>query len=163
MLLAAVDEQTGATASAIEHYRKAIAGDPRNAVAFNNIAVLLAQDPKRLDEALSYAKAAVPLGASASLQDTLGWIHFQKGIYGAAVRYLEQAVAGEGSAVQRYHLAMACFKSGETVRGQSVLRVAMGMNPGLPEASMAEAMQTEALGKTAPSRQSGAVTPGTDR
>ena len=150
MLLANVDEESGATASAIQHYRKAIAEDAGNAVAYNNLAFLLAKDPKRLDEALSYAKAAVPLGATPSLHDTLGWIHYQKGIYGAAVRYLDEAVAGEGNAVQRYHLAMACFKLGEVARGQSVLKVALGMDPNLPEARMALAVQAASLAKTSP-------------
>lgn len=150
MLLASVDEQTGANSSAIEHYRKAIAEDAQNALALNNIAYRLAEDPKRLDEALGYAKAALPLAPSPSLHDTLGWIYFRKGMYGAAIRYFEQAVAADGNAVQRYHLAMACLKSGDLARGRSVLQFALGMDPNLPEARMALAVQSEAVGKRRP-------------
>lgn len=148
MLLADVDEQTGAKASAIDHYRKAIAEDPKNAVALNNIAYLLADDPKHLDEALDYAKAALPLASSPNLYGTLGWIYYRKGEYKSAVGYLEQAVAADGGAVYRYHLAMAYFKTGEAARGQTVLKAALAINPKLPEARMALALQSEAAGET---------------
>jgi putative PEP-CTERM system TPR-repeat lipoprotein len=150
MLLADVDEQTGAKASAIEHYRKAIAEDPTNAVALNNIAYLLAEDAKHLDEALAYAKAALPLASSPSLHDTLGWIYYRKGEYKSAVGYLEQAVAAAGSAVYRYHLAIAYFKTGEAARGQTVLKAALAIDPKLPEARTALALQSEATVKMPP-------------
>jgi putative PEP-CTERM system TPR-repeat lipoprotein len=148
MLLADVDLQTGAKASAIDHYRKAIAEDPKNAVALNNIAYLLADDPKHLDEALGYAKAALALASSPNLHGTLGWIYYRKGEYKSAVGYLEQAVAADGGAVYRYHLAMAYFKEGEAARARTVLKAALAIDPKLPEAQMALALQSEAVGET---------------
>jgi putative PEP-CTERM system TPR-repeat lipoprotein len=147
MLLANVDEQAGDKASAIEDYRKAIAEDPTNAAALNNIAYLLADDPKRLDEALTYARAALPLDSSASVRDTVGWLYFRKGEYRTAAGHFEQAVAADGSAVYRYHLAMAYFKEGDTARARTVLRAALAVDPKLPEAQMALALEAEAAGR----------------
>lgn len=143
MLLAGVDEATGDNRSAVEHYKKAIAEDAGNAVALNNAAYLLADDPQRLDEALGYAKRALEIAPSPGLYDTLGWISYRKGQYAAAVGYLEKAVGEDANARRRYHLAMAYFKAGDAARGRAVLKTAQAMDPSLPEAAMALAAQSE--------------------
>ena len=150
MLLADVDLQSGAKASAIDHYRKAIAEDPKNAAALNNIAYLLAEDPKHLDEALGYARAALALNSPPSLHDTVGWLYYRKGEYKSAIAHLEQAVAADDGAVALYHLAMAYFKTGDAARGQAILKSALAIDPKLPEAQMALAMQAEAAGEKRP-------------
>jgi tetratricopeptide (TPR) repeat protein len=141
MQLAQIDEQTGAKDSAIEHYRKVIEEDPQNLAALNNLAYLLADNPTQIDEGIGYAKQALGLVPSPGLYDTLGWLYYRKGAFEEAVQYLERAVAAEGTAVRRYHLAMAYFMTGDTARGQAVLKVALGMNPNLPEARVALEVQ----------------------
>lgn len=134
MLLAGVDEQVGAASSAIGHYRKAIAEDSRNAVALNNIAYLLANDPARLDEALGYATKALQFAPSPDLYDTIGWLYYRKGLYRLAVRFLEKAMAANGNALCSYHLAMAYFKEGDPARGRVALKAALAMDPNLENA-----------------------------
>ena len=143
MLLANIAELAGPAADAVEHYRKVIEIEPGSAVALNNLAYLLADNPKRLDEGIEYANRAMVLAPSPGLHDTLGWLYYRKGLYRTAIQHLEQAVAAEGSARRRYHLAMAYFKMGDTRRGTTALNEALRVDPSLPEASVARELQAE--------------------
>jgi tetratricopeptide (TPR) repeat protein len=137
LLLAQLETGDGASAAAIEQYRKVLAQDGKNAKVLNNLAYLLA-DGNQWDEALKYAQEAKQLDPnSASADDTLGWTYFRKGLYPMAVTYLESATAKEGTALRKYHLAMAYLKAGNPKRGRQVLDEAMKMDPKLPEADMA--------------------------
>jgi Tetratricopeptide repeat. len=111
--------------------------DSKNAYALNGLAYLLA-DAKRPDEALKYAQQAKELDPeNAAVDDTLGWTYYQKGMYAMAVTHLESAAAHAGTAVHKYHLAMAYLKAGDPARGRQNLEAALKMNPNLPEAQMA--------------------------
>jgi tetratricopeptide (TPR) repeat protein len=77
-------------------------------------------------------------------EDTLGWALYRKGLYDVAVPHLEQAAAQKGSAVPKYHLAMAYAKSGDRTRGRTALDAALKLNPNLPEAKMAKQVVSEA-------------------
>ena len=71
------------------------------------------------------------------MDDTLGWTYFQKGMYTLAVSHLESAIAKEGTARRRYHLAMAYFKAGDAKRGHQSFDAAFKLDPHLPEAQVA--------------------------
>ncbi len=51
--------QAGARSVAVDFYRKALAADPANGDAMNNLALLLAGDPETIDEALRLLDAAI--------------------------------------------------------------------------------------------------------
>jgi tetratricopeptide (TPR) repeat protein len=137
ILFAHLEVTEGKTAAAIEQLRKAVASDERNALALNNLAYLLAES-KQPDEALKYAQQAKEIAPdSPAVDDTLGWTYFQKGMYTLAVTHLESATAKEGTAVQKYHLAMAYQKAGDPKRARQVLEAALKMDPNLPEAQAA--------------------------
>jgi cellulose synthase operon protein C len=137
LLLAEVELGDGKPAQAIEQYRKALEIDSKNAYALNGLAYLLA-DSKRPDEALKYAQQAKELDpGNAAVDDTLGWTYYQKGMYSMAVTHMESAAARAGTAVHKYHLAMAYLKAGDPARGRQNLEAALKMNPNLPEAQMA--------------------------
>jgi Tfp pilus assembly protein PilF len=57
---------------------------------------------------------------------------------------LERAVAKQGDAVWKYHLAMAYAKAGDLDRGRSTLKAALKQNPNLPEAKAAQEIFGEA-------------------
>jgi tetratricopeptide (TPR) repeat protein len=138
LLLAEFEMTVGKNpAAAIEQYRKVVALDSNDAMSWNALAYLLAES-KRPDEALRYAQKAKELAPdSPSVDDTLGWIYYQQGSYPLAVVHLEAATAKGGSAVRKYHLAMAYLKAGKTESGRQTLDAALKMNPSLPEAQTA--------------------------
>jgi tetratricopeptide (TPR) repeat protein len=137
LLLAESEMTAGKTPEAIEQYRKVVAIDAKDAMAFNALAYLLA-DSKQLDEAVKYAQKAWELAPdNPAVEDTLGWVYYQQGLYPLAVVQLEAANAKGGTAVRKYHLAMAYLKAGKTERGRQTLDAALKMNPKLPEAQVA--------------------------
>ena len=137
LLLAQFETTTGKIPAAIEQYRKVVALDSTDALAFNSLAYLLAQS-KQPDEALKYAQKAKELAPdNPAVDDTLGWIYYQQGSYPLAVVHLEAATARDGPAVRKYHLAMAYLKAGKPERGRQTLDAALRMDPKLPEAQAA--------------------------
>jgi Flp pilus assembly protein TadD len=137
LLLAAVEDRDGKRPAAVEHYRKALEVDQNNVAALNNLAYLLAES-NQADEALKYAQQAKELAPdNPTIDDTLGWTHYRKGLYSSAVKYLESAVAKDGTARRRYHLGMAYMKAGEQKKGQQALEAALKLDPKLPEAEAA--------------------------
>jgi tetratricopeptide (TPR) repeat protein len=87
---------------------------------------------------LKYAQKAKELAPdNPAVDDTLGWVYYQKGMYVLSVVRLEAATAKEGTAVRKYHLAMAYLKAGKADRGRETLDAALKMNPNLPEAQAA--------------------------
>ena len=145
MWLASLEEKTGNYAAAVDYYRKVLGTDSDNPGILNNLAYLLADQLHQPDEALKYAQRAQELvPENASIENTLGWVLYQKGLYSAAVPHLERAVAKEDTARRRYHLAMAYLKLGQERRGREILQAAFKMDPSLPEAKTAE----ELLGRS---------------
>ncbi len=134
--LADVEALRGETDSAINLFRQVVTSDTGNAEAYNNLAYLLAD--RKPDEALKYAQTAVELTPNRPAYcDTLGWVLYRKGLYSAAVQYLERAAADKSDPVWAYHLAMAYAKAGDLTRGRTTLRTALKMNPNVPEAKAA--------------------------
>lgn len=78
------------------------------------------------------------------MDDTLGWVYFRKGIYASAVKHLESAVARDGKAIRRYHLAMAYSRAGDQKRGREAFDAALKLDPKLPEAEAARRLLASA-------------------
>jgi tetratricopeptide (TPR) repeat protein len=144
--LAIADERAGNMNGAVAHYRKVLEEDPANVPALNNLAYHLANDTSenetnQLDQALQYAQKVKELApGSVSVDDTIGWVFYRKGLYDSAVKYLEAATAKNATAVGKYHLAMAYAKTGSQLRGARMLAEARRMDDRLPEAAAAEAL-----------------------
>ncbi len=140
--LGIVEEKTGDRSGAMEAYRKAVEANPGSAEALNNLAYLLSEVANKPDEALKYAQEAVQLvPEKPAYCDTLGWILYRKGVYNAAVPYLERAGSNNtarDNVVWKYHLAMAYSKAGDAARGRATLAAALKLNPNLPEAKIAQ-------------------------
>jgi Tfp pilus assembly protein PilF len=142
--LGIIQEKMGEPSAAIELYRKVAQANPDSAQASNNLAYLLAEVANKPDEALKYAERAVQLAPERPAYcDTLGWILYRKGVYNAAVPYLERAGSNNtdrDNVVWKYHLAMAYSKAGKAARGRATLEAALKLNPNLPEAKIAQQM-----------------------
>lgn len=133
-----IQESAGDHKAAMEQFRKVVEANPDNAQASNNLAYLLAEYANQPDEALKYAEKAVELVPQRPAYcDTLGWILYRKGLYGPAIKYLEQASHDSGNVVWKYHLAMAYAKAGQTSRGRTTLEAALKLDANLPEANTA--------------------------
>ena len=101
----------GDSPAAIEHYRAALAADPANAFAANNLAWLLGE-AGQAGEAAEFARSAVTANrGEPSFLDTLGEIAFKQGLYQesqeALARCVEQA---PGRTVSWYRLGRTLLK-----------------------------------------------------
>lgn len=75
-------------------YREALALDPRNAAAYNNLAFLLAEEKRSLQEAEELARSAMALTPdSATVIDTLAFTLMQQDHFEEAAAWLERARA----------------------------------------------------------------------
>jgi tetratricopeptide (TPR) repeat protein len=86
--------ELGAEDRASQDNKKALELDPKFADAYNNLAWLYLNSPKRdLEKAATLAQKAVELmdPPDGSILDTLGWIYFKRGLVEKAVPLLEQA------------------------------------------------------------------------
>ena len=111
--------------AAIDNYQKALAKDQNAVFAANNLAWLYAVYGKgNMDEAVRLAQGAVQANPEVpSFVDTLGWVYYKKGLYGAAAEQLKKAVAVDEEAARRsnghaiasyhYHLGVALAAKGD--------------------------------------------------
>lgn len=75
-----------------EAFRKAIADDPKNAMALNYLGYMLADRGTRLEEALGYIRRAVALDPqNGAYLDSLGWAYYRLGNYDLAEENLRRA------------------------------------------------------------------------
>lgn len=138
LALGALEENAQNYAAAIGDYRKALEIDSRNVAALNNLAFLLSEHAGQPAEALKYAQQAKEIAPeSPAVDDTLGWLYYRNGIYVSAVKHLENAVAHQGTARRKYHLAMAYVAAGDRDRAERALNEALKMDARLPEAQAA--------------------------
>jgi Flp pilus assembly protein TadD len=91
-LLSALLEKQGKTSETREINERILRVDPDNAMAANNLAVLYAERPETLAEALRLARvAAARAPANPLVLDTLGWVQYRSGRYEEARGNLEEA------------------------------------------------------------------------
>ena len=116
LLLARVQNESGDRVAEIETYRAIISRDPSNLVALNNLAYQLAANSP--DEALRLAEQAAELAPDEpSVQDTLGWVYYRKGLYSMAVRCLKTAVEKEPNTPAAISPGNVLLKNRRSVNG----------------------------------------------
>jgi tetratricopeptide (TPR) repeat protein len=110
-----------------KHYRACLEADPTFAPAANNLAYILAEGDRDLNEALKYAqtaKAALP--EDASVADTLGWVYYKKGLYDSAIAEFKASLAkAPENPTIMYHLGLAYYKKGEADKARAELERAL--------------------------------------
>ncbi|HKB01460.1 MAG TPA: tetratricopeptide repeat protein, partial [Gemmataceae bacterium] len=98
-------------ATAEQVYRDVLKADPKNAVALNNLAWILAPRPDAADQALQLADRAIELyGSTGEMLDTRARILIAAGKYDRAVADLNDAIGQSGTALRYFHLAIAQLK-----------------------------------------------------
>ena len=118
-------------AKAEQIYERFIKSYPDNFVAYNQLAWLYAQRGEKLDRSLSLASKADRLQPNnASIQDTLGWVQYQKKNYRQAIAHLEKAnqVSHERNPQILYHLASARYGMGERLEAKRALEQAFNIS-----------------------------------
>ncbi|HTU19173.1 MAG TPA: hypothetical protein VMG10_14025 [Gemmataceae bacterium] len=111
-------------------YRRVIQpeNEPKNIVALNNLAWLLAQrssDPDKHQEALLRIESAVAaIGRRADLLDTRGLVHMKLGHETAALADFRDAAADMPSPAHLFHLARAHYKASDKTNAFKILKLA---------------------------------------
>jgi superkiller protein 3 len=143
--LGAAYQQKGDVDRALAAYRRTIALTDKDSRAYNNLAYLLAERRQALDEALAFARKANELTPNnPAIQDTLGWVHYQRGEYQEAAALLAKAAerASNHAAIQ-YHLGMAYYRLGRTQDAVFALRRALSLDSTMAEAARAREVLKE--------------------
>jgi Tfp pilus assembly protein PilF len=116
-------------AEAVRNFRRVVELAPDNALALNNLATLLAEQPDQLDEAQALIGRAIKAnGREPALLDTLGTIQVRRGESQDAIDSLEEAVArGGGDPRYYFHLAAAYHAAKNADRAKEAFEVARNL------------------------------------
>ncbi|MGH9485863.1 MAG: tetratricopeptide repeat protein, partial [Terriglobales bacterium] len=137
-----IDDLLHKRAAAATAYRKALALDPANGIANNNLAAIYTSESGKLQQALVLAQRAKrALPAVAEVNDTLGWVYVRQGLYPLAIPLLQQAVRGQPEVSDFHlHLGTALYGNGQKQAAQQQLRRAVAMDPALAQQSDVQKM-----------------------
>lgn len=132
VMLGTLYEAQGNVNGAMDSYKKALAIQPDNALAQNNLAFLMLENNQDVDMALTLAQSARrTLPHSSNTADTLAWAYYHKGIYGSARELLEDAAkTNPNDASIQYHLGMVYSKMGNKADAIDHLKKAVSLGPG---------------------------------
>jgi tetratricopeptide (TPR) repeat protein len=126
--LATLFERDGQYEQAIQIYEEALKHNPKLVVAANNLALLLVsyrRDQASLDRANDLA-TQFESSSNPAFLDTHAWVKYKRGEFAAALPILEEAAQKvPQSAVIRYHLAMAQFRTGQLEQARDNLELAL--------------------------------------
>ncbi len=128
--------------AAAQSYRRATELPETAAIAYNNLAMLLADKKGDLLEAMRMAREAKRLAPSSPhILDTAGWVSFLHGDYETALRDLETARRlAPAHPTIRYHLGAAYVKAGRVSEGRRELEQALVISPDFEHADDARRM-----------------------
>ena len=133
-LLADVFVRRSDWANAEEHLRAAVRLAPGDSTAVMNLASVISNNPKRLDEAMIVAERALSMSpGNPALENSAGWLYYRTRHYPNAVTHLEAALRSNDSAATRYRLAAACMMAGDRECAATQYQTALKQNPKDPE------------------------------
>lgn len=108
LLLADLRDFQGRFPEALALYQQVLEADPKNPVANNNLAVLLALHERQAAKALELSQRAIEhAGPAPALLDTRALAYLAAGQHERAVADLEEAIRLEPTGTRYYHLAQA--------------------------------------------------------
>lgn len=150
-LIGMLDDSRKNYDGAAESYRRALSKDQNAVIAANNLAWLYAVNGQgNLDEAVRLAQGVVQKNPNIpGFVDTLGWVYYKKGLYGAAVEQLKKAVTLDErnartantapAANYQYHLGMALKARGDKEAAKRALEQAVRLSDRTPFAEVDDA------------------------
>jgi len=126
--LASFMEQAGRTDEAVEQLEALIKIDPGFAAALNYLGYIYIDKGLNLQKGITLVKAALAIEPhNSAFLDSLGWGLYKLGAIGAAVEYLEKAIAGlkdpSSEPIICGHLALAYRKAGKSEEAQKYLQI----------------------------------------
>ena len=124
-------EQQGKRDEAIKAYERVVKGGGNSPVAENNLAFMYAEHGMNLDVALELATSAKQrMPDDPSVDDTIGWIYYQKGLPELAIKPLESALKQlPNNAELLVHLGLTYAKLGEKAKARETLQRALKLDP----------------------------------
>ena len=135
---------------AIVEYETILKQNPRQLMAANNLASILADqrgDAKSLDRALALSRDFEQRAPNPFFLDTLGWVHLKMGHQDDALRVIQRAVSeAPHHPILNYHLGMAHFKAGHRLEAQIHLRKALNAKQPFPGMDEAKSVLAEVTG-----------------
>ena len=140
VLLGMVLNSEGKIDAANKEYRKVLTLSPKHPLAANNLASNLADGGGNLDEALKFAKIAYEAAPEdPNMWDTLGWIHYKKGLIDIAYPLIADAAGkSKNNASICYHHGMVLAKKGRGKEAAAELKAALSLDPKFPGAEDAK-------------------------
>jgi tetratricopeptide (TPR) repeat protein len=135
-------QDQGRTTEARDRFVRALELDPDAPVAANNLAWLYAESGDDIDLALDLALRALgKLSDRPEVNDTVGWVHYKKGLAPEAILYFQKSIQRDANnSLYHYHLGLAYVKSGDVSRGRQAMERALGLNPDFQGAAEAKQM-----------------------
>jgi Tfp pilus assembly protein PilF len=126
-MLAMIHDVRKDTAKAEEHYKRVLATNPDAAVAANNLAWIYVASGRHLSEAYDLARTALKaLPDEPNVNDTLGWIYFQRQEYDRAKEHLQKSLdKAPNVPTTHYHLGMVYARTGEMDKARESLAKAL--------------------------------------
>lgn len=110
--------------------RQLLEMDPDNTVALNTLGYTLADRGERLDEAFVLIERALQLKPDdPAIIDSMGWVHFRKGNYEEAIRYLRQAFDKLQDHEVAAHLGEVLWVTGEQEVAQEIWDQGLQIKP----------------------------------
>ena len=130
MMLGELYERQGNYQQGQDYYRKALAIDPENPYASNNLAFSLLEHNGDSDKALSYAMAGMRGLRTPIAADTLGWAYYHTAQYEKAQQVLTEVakVLPSDPGVQ-YHLGLTYLKLTDPQQATAHLKKAIELDP----------------------------------
>lgn len=125
-LLGLLLQQKGQQAEAMAEYREALTKNPQFTPAANNLAYLLAsnpKDPQDLRDALDLAQKAAPSGLEA--QDTLGFVQYKLKDTDTAIETFQAVLEKNDNPTTNYHIALAYLDKGDKESAKAHLQKAV--------------------------------------
>ncbi len=121
--------------------RAALALDPDNPTALNNLGYFLAERNERLDEALQLVQRAVNIEpTNSSFLDSLGWVYFRQNRLDLAKQYIEQALSYDRrNATLNDHLGDVLERLGDLEGARRQWKLARSLATDLEEINRIEA------------------------
>nr|WP_319393052.1 tetratricopeptide repeat protein [uncultured Desulfobacter sp.] len=125
-----------------EYYRKVLELNPKHADAANNLAFILSERKKTVDEAFDYASIAREEDPkNPNVLDTMGWVFYQKGNYLNALSELEESLRIKPeSALACFHYGMALYRTQEFEKARQYFKKALDIDPKFKDAETARQM-----------------------
>lgn len=135
---------------AIVEYDIILKHNPRQVLAANNLASILADqkgDAKSLGRALTLSRDFEQHAPNPFFLDTLGWVQLKMGHQDDALRVIQRAVAQAPlHPLLNYHLGMAHFKAGHRLEAQTYLKKALNSKQPFPGMDEAKTVLAEVTG-----------------